>query len=51
MNVVVWVPWGGGTGEDGVPDYSLRGGFGGRGGWVDGLEVDKDLLGVPIKER
>jgi hypothetical protein len=50
MNEVVLVPGRGARREDGIPNDGFRGGFLGAGGGVDGLEVDKDLLRVPVEE-
>lgn len=47
---MVCVPGGGVAGDDGVPDDGFGGGFGGVVGWVDGFEVEEDLLGVPVEE-
>jgi len=50
VDEVVLVPGRGLGGDDGIPDDGFGGGFGGAGGGVDGLEVDKDLLRVPVEE-
>lgn len=50
VDVVVLVPGGGGAGEDGVPDDGFGFGLAGFGGGVDCLEVEEDLLRVPVEE-
>lgn len=47
---MVYVPWDGGGGENGVPDYGFGGGFAGFEGGVDGFYVEEDLFGVPVEE-